>query len=94
MEVKELMSLEQIINAIGLGAALAYFLIPTFIVCFAVYIGRRTRQRVKIKKKYKKLLKEQQEKVKVLTNNISTNTIIKGESMRLEFDKNGEIKRR
>ncbi len=90
MEVKELMSLEQIINAIGLGAALAYFLIPTFIVCFAVYIGRRTRQRVKIKK----LLKEQQEKVKVLTNNISTNTIIKGESMKLEFDKNGEIKRR
>lgn len=93
MEVKELMSLEQIINAIGLGAALAYFLIPTFIVCFAVYIGRRTRQRVKIKRN-KKLLKEQQEKVKVLTNNISTNTIIKGESMELEFDKNGEIKRR
>lgn len=88
MESSELMTIEQVKNAISLGAALLYFLTPTMLACIIAYGVRRTLKNRKIKKQ----LKQEQEKKKRETTENMSNGAFKPKSMELEFNKDGEIK--
>lgn len=107
MGAVELMSVDDMLNAVGLAGILFYFLTPTIVVILCAYVYNRHKKKKEIKAE---LLKKQQESavayaegVKVLENDEQAMKVLenityspknkeKYRSLSLEFDNNGLVK--
>lgn len=100
----DLMSVTDMLAAVGIAGLFLYFLIPTMVVVLTIYYIRRKIMQHKIKKKLKKQQKENQRKAQEEMNDdkklkakidslpIEPDDYSKFSKLALEFDEKGNIK--
>lgn len=100
MKSYELMSVDDVLNALGLAGVLAYFLVPTMLCITVVYAIRRIKFRIGLNRKKIKAQEDNAEKLKnakvgaELPNidSVETKDYKKYDKLSLEFDEKGRVK--
>ena len=76
----ELMTVDDILNALGLAGVLAYFFIPTVVVIFCIYGYTRYKKRKALKDKQKLSLKQQNSEKDSENENSKTKNEVKNDT--------------
>ncbi len=97
MNEHEIMTIEEVISTLKLGAILMYFFIPSIFLVISIYIVRRIKKKQPLKQKSiktgKKKKKGGKEQLQETVNGAANDSSKIGTKLTLEFNKDGTLKR-